>query len=132
MGFDLITTFLFAIVIFLLFYAYDGKVHLIDQRRPAQPETFTGDYEDYVMADIYTNPAVDDPFTPDNCDEVITPRLPSTAAAAMGRRDATWNTVFNDYSVTEHELDALTSRKPPKKYLPTSGMGMDHDSRGFE
>lgn len=134
MGFDLITTFLFAIVIFLLFYAYDGKVHLIDQRRPITPERFTGDYEDYVMADIHTNPSVDDPFEPENCDEVtsVTPLLPAQAAAAMGRRDASWDVIFGDYTVTEHELDALTSRKRPKKYLSSSQQTLEHDSRSFE
>jgi hypothetical protein len=135
MGFDLITTFLFALVIFLLFYAYDGKTHLIDNRRRQIPETFTGDYEDYVMADIHTNPAVDDPFEVDNCDEVtaFTPRLPGAAAAAMGRRDATWNVVFNDYTVTEKELDALTRRdRKVGRYLPTTGGSFEHDNRIFE
>lgn len=153
MGFDLITTFLFALILFVLFYMYDAKTRVIVQRTPETIEKFTGDYEDYVLADIHTNPAYDDPLAPEDCDEIIEvmDRRPvgnrrkgwkgsSSLGAATGRQDASWNTVFDDYSLTESEVDKLTGVSLIRagnghgRYIsrPSQRSLEEHDSKGLE
>lgn len=151
MGFDLTATFLFTLILFVLFYTFDSKTKVIDQRKPPTVENFTGDYEDYALADIHTNPSYDDPLMPDNEDEIITDMsrrtigdrrkrswgyAPDQLMAATGRRDASWNTVFSDYSVTESELDALTGVRLTRRngqYVPSSTRSLeDHDYKSLE
>lgn len=107
----MITLFLFVLIIYLLFQVYDAKTHIIDATSPKTRESFTGDYEDYILGDIHINPHSEDPLAPSSCDETLTVplRLPHAAAAAMGSLDGSWNMIYGDYSVTEKELDWLAS-----------------------
>jgi hypothetical protein len=151
MGFDLITTFLFALILFVLYYAYDSKTRVIDERKPENAEPFTGDYEDYILADIHTNPAYTDPLAPDDCDEMVEDMSrrqigdrrvwkggSDSLLAATGRRDASWNVVYDDYSVTESEVDMLTGVSLVKsgmgRYTPRSSSRSleEHDYKGLE
>lgn len=126
MGFNLICTFLFVIVLFMLVYNYDDNIKIIDTREnnehfgsydnmedPEYTESgiINGSFEDLKIADINCPEGSDIYLDYSKCnDYAISPSIlpPNDMLKSLIGKSYRDNVVYQDYSMTADETAAVT------------------------
>lgn len=137
MGFDLICTVCFLMILLLLVYTQKPKLHVIND---ITKEKFavTGDYDDYIIADINTpggaEVAVDCDFFERMPKKITGPGNLLRAVSGMSVSDSF---VYDDYSMTPKEVEYTTGVQIPRNdRFANKGHGTlrvySHDSKDLE
>lgn len=111
MGFNLICTLLFVLVLFMLVYNYDDKIKIIDTRQSVEDFDVNGDFEDLKIADIMTPEGSDIYLDYSKCDDSrLRPDIlpPNDILRAVTGRSYRDNVIYQDYSMTADEAAAVT------------------------
>lgn len=112
MGFDLLCTITFVMILFVLLYTHRTRLTIIQENENGgsgnSSEKFTGDYEDYVLADIHNK---NDYVVPD-CDffERVPKKMvsPGNMWRALAGESNDTRFVYDDYSLTPKEMEYTT------------------------
>lgn len=116
MGFDLILTFLFAVIMFLIIYQSRSKITVIESAK--ESFAITGDQDDYMLggidvsADIF-NPDGSNLYTEyESCEDYtkmksgVAPNDILRAVTGHSYRD---NVIYDDYTLTPDEAAAVSN-----------------------
>jgi len=140
MGFDLILTFLFAVIMFLIIYQGHSKVTVIEPES-SKTESFaiTGDQDDYMLggidvrADIF-NPDGSNLYTEYNSCEDYTKMktgvAPNDILRAVTGHSYRDNVIYDDYALTSDEAAAVSNLMVARTKGPRgqSLISFEHDN----